>query len=229
MAMVLDKVVPFGRSMDEYIKMFNLSVTDLNQKIIGIGDGPASFNAEMTSLGKNVISIDPIYQFSVEEILNRFNAVVDNIIDQVKATPNDWVWGYHKSPDDLRANRVKVIDKFIADYEIGKQNNRYQFAELPKLEYQNQEFDLALCSHFLFLYSEQLNYDFHLNSVMEMLRIANEVRIFPLIDLMLKPSPHLDGVMQYCMNQGFTAEIEKVEYELQLGGNCMLKISKHPH
>lgn len=39
MAMVLDKVVPFGRSMDEYVKMFNLTNADLNKKIIGIGDG----------------------------------------------------------------------------------------------------------------------------------------------------------------------------------------------
>ncbi len=30
MAMVLDRVVPFGRSMDEYIKIFNLTNTDVN-------------------------------------------------------------------------------------------------------------------------------------------------------------------------------------------------------
>jgi hypothetical protein len=227
MTMILDKVVPFGRSMDEYIKMFNLTATDLNQKIIGVGDGPASFNAEMTSQGKSVVSVDPLYQFSGDEIFDRFNAVVDNIINQVKATPNNWVWSYHKSPDDLRTNRIKVIQKFIADYEIGKQNHRYQFGELPNLKYNNQEFDIALCSHFLFLYSDQLNYDFHLNSVIEMLRIANEVRIFPLIDLMLKPSQHLDEIIKYCIAQGFKTEIEKVEYELQLGGNCMLKISRN--
>lgn len=32
MAMILDKVVPFGRSMDEYIKIFNLTNADLNKK-----------------------------------------------------------------------------------------------------------------------------------------------------------------------------------------------------
>ncbi|MDZ7957859.1 MAG: hypothetical protein RMY34_08115 [Aulosira sp. DedQUE10] len=120
MATVLDQVVPFGRSMDEYIKMFNLTDTDLNKKIIGIGDGPASFNAEMTSQGKSVISVDPLYQFSAEEILQRFNEVVDLIINQVKATPNDWVWSYHKSPDNLRCKRVRVMQQFIADYEISK-------------------------------------------------------------------------------------------------------------
>ncbi|MBC1240392.1 SAM-dependent methyltransferase [Nostoc sp. 2RC] len=226
MVMVLDKVVPFGRSMDEYIKIFNLTKADLNKRIIGVGDGPASFNAEMTRQGKNVVSIDPLYQFSGDQILQRFNEVVDNIINQVKATPNDWVWSYHKSPDDLRQNRVKVIQEFLADYDSGKKANRYIFGELPNFAYNNQEFDIALCSHLLFLYSEQLDYDFHLNSVGEMLRIAQEIRIFPLIDLMLKPSPHLEKIIKYCTDKGYKINIEKVEYELQPGGNKMLKITK---
>lgn len=226
MALVLDKVVPFGRSMDEYVKMFNLTNADLNKKIIGIGDGPASFNAEMNLLGKNVISVDPLYQFSAKEILARFNQVVDSIIDQVKATPNNWVWSYHKSPDDLRHHRLKVIEQFIADYEFGKQNRRYITGELPSLNYQSQEFDLALCSHFLFLYSEHFDYDFHLNSVAEMLRIAQEIRIFPLLTLMSKPSPYLDEIVKHYASAGYTVEIVKVDYELQLGGNMMLKIAR---
>ncbi|MDZ8183796.1 MAG: SAM-dependent methyltransferase [Nostoc sp. ChiSLP02] len=226
MTMVLEKVVPFGRSMDEYIKMFNLTNADLNKRIIGVGDGPASFNAEMTLQGKSVISVDPLYQFSGEEIFQRFNEVVDNIIAQVKATPNDWVWSYHKSPDDLQHNRVKVIEKFLSDYTNAKNSNRYIVGELPKLKFENQEFDIALCSHLLFLYSDHLNYDFHLNSVGEMLRVAKEIRIFPLINLMLKPSPHLEGIVRYYSAKGYSISIEKVEYELQPGGNQMLKITK---
>ncbi|MBD2413011.1 SAM-dependent methyltransferase [Nostoc calcicola FACHB-389] len=226
MAMVLDKVVPFGRSMDEYIKIFNLTNADLNKKIIGVGDGPASFNAEMIRQGKSVVSVDPLYQFSGDEILQRFNDVVDNIINQVKATPKDWVWSYHKSPDDLRHNRVKVIQKFISDYDNGKKTNRYIFGQLPSLAYRNQEFDIALCSHLLFLYSDHLDYYFHLNSVGEMLRIAQEVRIFPLITLMLKPSQHLDKIIKCYTEKGYNINIEQVEYELQPGGNQMLKITK---
>lgn len=224
--MILDKVVPFGRSMDEYIKIFNLTNADLNKRIIGIGDGPASFNAEMTHQGKSVVSVDPLYQFSSNEILQRFNEVVDNIINQVKATPNDLVWSYHKSPDDLRQNRVKVIQKFLSDYDNGKQNNRYIFGELPNLVYPNQKFDIALCSHLLFLYSNHLDYDFHLNSVAEMLRIAEEIRIFPLMTLMSKPSQYLDNIVKYYSEKGYKINIEKVEYELQPGGNQMLKITK---
>lgn len=36
--MRLEKVVPFGRSLDEYIKMFNLSELDFKKRILGVGD-----------------------------------------------------------------------------------------------------------------------------------------------------------------------------------------------
>jgi len=63
-------VVPFGRSFDEYIKIFNLRGLK-KRRILGVGDGPASFNAEATKLWKGNF-IDPIYQFSATEIVKRF-------------------------------------------------------------------------------------------------------------------------------------------------------------
>ena len=98
--MILDRVVPFGRSKAEYELMFALTESDRQKSIIGIGDGPASFNAEMTAAGYQVVSIDPIYQFTTDEIKSRFDACVDNIIEQICNTPNNWVWSYHKSPED---------------------------------------------------------------------------------------------------------------------------------
>ncbi|XHX77441.1 MAG: SAM-dependent methyltransferase [Stenomitos frigidus ULC029] len=225
MAMKLETIVPFGRSLDEYIKMFNLTDTDLSKHILGVGDGPASFNAEATKLGYAVTSIDPIYQFSVSEVLSRFNAVVDDIIEQIKASPNDWVWTYHQSPDDLRNNRVRTIHTFVNDYDIGKAEGRYRIDSLPNLELPDRTYDLALCSHLLFLYSEQLNYQFHLDSIQEMLRVSQEVRIFPLLTLMRQRSPHLDPILQTLADQGHSLAIKKVPYELQKGGNEMLVIT----
>ncbi|XGV96827.1 MAG: SAM-dependent methyltransferase [Leptolyngbya sp. BL-A-14] len=225
MAMKLEKVVPFGRSLDEYIKMFNLTEADLGKRILGVGDGPASFNAEATKLGYTVTSIDPVYQLGVAEILSRFNAVVDDIIHQVKASPNDWVWTYHQSPDHLRKNRIQAMDTFLNDYEAGKREGRYLIDALPKLAFPDRAFDLALCSHFLFLYSEQLNEQFHLDSIREMLRVSQEVRIFPLLTLMRERSPHLDPVMETLTDQGYRLTIKTVPYELQKGGNEMLVIT----
>lgn len=226
MVVKLEKVVPFGRTLDEYIKIFDLSESDLSKRILGVGDGPASFNAQATKMGGKVTSIDPIYQFNGEEILQRFNEVVDNIIKQVKATPDDWVWSYHKSPDELRKNRVKAIEEFIRDYEQGKQEGRYLTGELPKLNFSDNEYDLALCSHFLFLYSEHYDYRFHYDSILEMLRVSQEVRIFPLLTLMLQRSPYCDRIIEELTQKGYAVETVKVEYELQKEGNEMLVVRK---
>lgn len=46
-----------------------------------------------------------------------------------------------------------------------------------------RSFDLAVCSHLLFLYSEHLSEDFHVESIKELCRVAGEARIFPLLEL----------------------------------------------
>ena len=63
MAFTLEKVVPWGRSFDEYVAMFALSKHDLEKRILGCGDGPASFNATHFRHGGKIISADPLYQF----------------------------------------------------------------------------------------------------------------------------------------------------------------------
>ena len=222
MVVKLDKVVPFGRSLDEYIRMFDLSPQDRQKRILGVADGPASFNAEGTVEGYNITSIDPVYQFDGAGIKQRFYAVVDNIIDQVIATPNNWVWSYHKNPQELKARRIEALELFLEDYDRGKQENRYQTQELPNLDFADKSFDLALCSHFLFLYSQQCDLDFHVAAIQEMLRVSKEIRIFPLLTLMQKTSPHLDFVIDKFNNLGYSASIVKVPYELQPGANKML-------
>lgn len=57
----LEHVLPWGRSFDEYRRMFALSDRDLTLRGLGCGDGPASFNAEATRRRAAVISCDPIY------------------------------------------------------------------------------------------------------------------------------------------------------------------------
>ncbi len=224
MAMRLDQVVPFGRSLDEYIQMFNLTDADLQKKILGVGDGPASFNAEGTRLGYRIKSIDPLYVFNAAQIRDRFYAVVDQVITQVEQTPDDWVWTYHGSPAGLRNNRERVTQLFCEDFDLGKQQGRYEVGELPQLKYQDDEYELGLCSHLLFLYSDHFDEAFHLSAIAEMLRVCREVRIFPLLTLMLQPSPHLTPIMTKLEQKGYQCTLQSVPYELQRGGNQMLKI-----
>ncbi len=226
MALKLDDVVPFGRSFDEYRRIFALTEEDLGRKIIGAADGPAGFNAEMRRRGKRVVSVDPIYEFSGEEIEMRFYEAVDGVIEQVRTTPGDWTWTYHESPEGLRANRVRALETFLPDYEAGKKEGRYVTGELPRLGFKDGAFDIALCSHFLFLYSDKFGYEFHRDSILEMMRVAGEARIFPMLALSLARSPYIEPLREELESRGFTVGITKVDYEIQRGGNEMMRVGR---
>lgn len=84
------------------------------------------------------------------------------------------------------------------------------------------KFDIALSSHFLFLYSAHLSAEFHLQALQEMLRVAREVRVFPLLALEGTLSPHLDIVSNQLASHAFNVEFQPVPYEFQRGGKEML-------
>ena len=224
MAFTLEKVVPWGRSYDEYVSMFSLSEKDLARKIIGCSDGPASFNCELTRKGGEVVSVDPIYRFSAKEIEERIEETYSTVLKQTKENEKEFVWNSIKSPDELGQVRMSAMKKFLSDYTKGKEQSRYINAELPVLPFSDQQFDLALCSHFLFLYSQHYTFDFHVQSIAEMCRVAGEARIFPLLELGAKKSRHLKGVVERLRSKGYECSIEKVHYEFQKGGNGMLRV-----
>jgi len=224
MAVSLKNVVPWGRSLDEYQLMFELTDTDLKKSIVGCGDGPASFNAELTQRGGQVVSFDPIYCFQREAIASRFEESVDVVLNQVRSTPDSWVWNYHQGPDHLLENRRKALALFLDDFAVGKAEGRYKVGAFPDLAFSNQEFELALCSHFLFLYSDHFSYDFHLSAIEEMCRIAKDVRIFPILTLKQVRSPYVDLIIEDLRQKGIQAEIKTVGYELQKDGNQALFI-----
>lgn len=80
----LENVLPWGHSFQEYVNMFNLTPNDLKGSILDCGAGPSSFNAQMTRSGGKVISCDPIYQFTVEEIQKRIKATYPIIMSSLE-------------------------------------------------------------------------------------------------------------------------------------------------
>lgn len=121
MSIRLEQTVPFGRSLREYELMFSLSAADRRSRILDCAAGPSSFNAELTAAGGDVRSIDPLYQFGGAEIQRQFFSTLDHVIEQVRATPQNWVWSYHRDPEDLRRNRIAVMEQFVADYSGGRE------------------------------------------------------------------------------------------------------------
>jgi hypothetical protein len=226
MAFRLESIVPWGRSFEEYLRMFALSKVDLAGRILGCGDGPAGFNAELTRRGGRVVSIDPIYAFAAEEIGARISATRHEVMAQLRAQPEAFVWSMIGSPDELERLRLEAMAVFLADFTAGRAEGRYVAGALPELPFAARSFDLALSSHFLFLYSEALSLEVHLRSIEAMLNVAREVRLFPLLELGGEPSRHLEPVCAHFRERGFGVETQLVAYEFQRGGNTMLRISQ---
>jgi len=225
MAITLERVVPWGRSFIEYAAMFALSEDDLEKRFLDCGGGPASFNASLTKLGGHAISADPIYRFSSDELRVRINEAYEIIMEQVGRNRDDYVWNRISSVEELGRIRMHAMNDFLSDYDADKGEGRYVDASLPTLPFQDGEFDIALCSHLLFLYSEQLSLDFHLQSVKELCRVSSEVRIFPLMEFGIRESRHLEAVVGGLERMGLKALKERVPYEFQKSGNEMLRIT----
>ncbi len=220
------EIVPWGRSFDEYRDMFGLSQEELSLKIVGVGDGPASFNSQMYQRGTPIISIDPIYRYSVQELRARIKATYDDVIAQTRANQDKFVWTHIASVDELAKRRMQAMNQFCEDFECGKRQGRYVDAALPNLPFPDRQFDLALSSHFLFLYSGNRDLEFHLQSIRELLRVAEEVRIFPLVDFNSEPSPFLLPVLAALEADNVICSVEGVPYHFQKTGNEMLRL-KH--
>lgn len=60
----------------------------------------------------------------------------------------------------------------------------------------------------------------------EMCRIANEVRIFPLLALGGERSRFVDIVVSKVAESGVDVSIDRVPYEFQRGGNQMMRIRR---
>jgi len=228
MSFTLSEVVPWGRSYDEYILMFSLATADLKENILGCGDGPACFNSILSSKGGSVVSVDPAYSFTTEEIRKRIKETYKEVLDQTRKNKDEFIWENISSVEELGRIRMAAMESFLKDFENGKAEGRYIVGSLPELPFNNKEFVIALCSHFLFLYSEQLSEKFHLTSIRELCRVAQEVRIFPILELGAKKSRHVKPIIERLEKENYHIEIKQVPYQFQKGGNEMI-IIKSPN
>ncbi len=113
---------------------------------------------------------------------------------------------------------------FLDDYDAGLSQGRYVADGLPSLSFRDGSFDLAVCSHFLFLYTDQLTEDFHVHAMLELSRVAREVRVFPLVALGGQRSSYLETVNTRLKELRLCVTIERVPYEFVRGANEMMRV-----
>lgn len=222
------KIWFLGRSYDEYLKMFSLTKKELKDiRILDCGAGASSFTSHLLKEGYDIKAVDILYNKDPKEIKKQCQNDFKTLLDVHSGLDNKVDWNFFKNPEDMIEKRIKVYEDFIKDYTQYK-STKYIEGHLPSLPFNDNYFDLVLSSHLLFLYHEQLGYDFHMKSIKEMLRISsNEVRIYPIVKLRGEgnKSAFLYRIIDELSDLA-NFDIVKVDYKFRRGGDEMLKITK---
>jgi hypothetical protein len=225
----LADVVLLGRTFDEYCQIFKLDNETLRAgAILDAAGGVSSFCTEANARGYSVTAADRIYSFEPDEIERKCSRDLDHVMGQLPSIAERYIWDFYKDVDGLRAHRERAYQAFVEDFRrYGRE--RYIPTTLPATSFADAQFRLALSSHLLFLYDDQLDYSFHKQTILELLRVvSHEVRIFPLVNLRNERGSALARLFEDADLQRYFMQIEPVNYEFIKNGNEMLVI-RHPN
>ena len=222
----LDRIVFIGRTFEEYMKIFSLTMDELKgKKILDCPSGACSFTAIAKSLGIDVTACDIAYYHEAADLKRKGLEDIEHAMEHVETNKTNYVWEYFKDIGALKSERLNALNNCIGD--MIKFTNRYIPAALPELPFKDEEFDIILSAHLLFMYADRLDFEFHISTLNELLRVSkDEICIFPLVDLDGKRYEHLDEIRKYLLDKGCTTEEIEVPYEFQRNANSMLKIIK---
>lgn len=222
----LERIIFIGRTYEEYMDMFSLSLEDLQGKrILDCPAGACSFTAKGTEQNLDITSADIAYYHDNEELYEKGLEDIKHTANALKNAKEHFVWDYFNDLDSLLKHRKAALTACYKDRAINPK--KYIPCTLPKLPFSTGEFDFILSAHFLFTYADRLDKDFHFAVIDELLRVTKaEVRIFPTADLNGNRYAHLDELIDRLRAKGHSAEEIMVGYEFQRNANKMLKIIK---
>ena len=217
-------VPPWGRGASEYEAFFALSDVPSNARILDCGSGPSSFTAQWSAAGRFVVAADPVYRLSGDDIAVDFEATAARMLEGMRRAYDRFRWDHYGNPEAVVERRRAAMTTFISDFQTPRRAGRYVAARLPELPFRSDSFDLVLCAHLLFLYSDELETDVHVASLREMLRVGREVRVFPVLDMDGNRSKHLDACIQV-LQPVAKVELVRVPFEFRYGDSTMLRLT----
>jgi hypothetical protein len=217
----LDRVVLLGRTLDEYTRFFGLNLNESRgRKILDVAGGVSSFTAEARALGLDATAFDRIYSFSAEEIENKCAHDLAEVTTSIADRPV-YRWDFYKSPAGMRAFRERAYKAFLADFRANP--GHYISGALPQTPFADRQFDLTLVSYLLLVYEDQLTYEFHRDSLRELMRVTNgEIRIYPIVTFEAEKSKYLDRLKTEFTPWRF--DIVKTDFEFLQGSNFYLRV-----
>jgi hypothetical protein len=222
--LVLDKIVLLGRTFDEYTRYFALDPVALRgQAVLDVASGVSSFCAEAHDEGIHTIAFDLIYDLPPEQIQARCGPDLEHVLHAVRGLKT-YRWEFYKSPENLRHYRERAYRRFLDDYQQHR-GARYLAGKLPALPFRDRQFDLTLVSYLLFAYDDKLDYDFHKESVLEIMRVTRgEARLYPLVNFEAQRCGYLDLLKKDPDLRQFRFEEVPTNFEFLANSNSFLKI-----
>ena len=219
-----EDILVTSRSFAEYVAFFGLDAEDLPSRILDCSAGASSFVAEADPRGIDAVAADPAYGQGVEALANRTTSAAAAGGRLIDAHSDRFTYDWYGTPQRRAEMRRTALTTFQGHRR--SHPNRYLAAALPQLPLADKSFDLALCSHLLFTWATNFEELWHLAALIELGRVAEEVRVFPLV---LQGSgqpveflPRLRAELHQSF--GITSEIVTVPYEFQVGANHMLRL-----
>lgn len=214
-----------ARSLAEYTDMFGLDDADLRGRIVDCPGGAASAVAEISATGGHPIAVDPQYSLGVCDLRARVLADLDRSIAHSHARDFDYDWDVRGGVVGHESIRRTAAERMLADLDSSPE--RYIAGALPSLPLATDSADLVLCSHLLFTYADRMGPADHVEAIVEMARVAPEVRIYPLVDHSGNPLPELvRSVIAKLKKERLTCRIEPVIRPFQLAATTRLVVER---
>lgn len=218
------EVIPgWVHGLEEYKQMFDLKPVDFEKRILDFPGSISSFNADVHEKAPNVVSGDAIYRLDTDEMRDYAATVLDADADYLKKHADKLLRRGAAALDEIFAMWERNKLHFIQDYAAGKREGRYEAVLMPELPYKDHQFQLALCSDYVF--NRHIQNDCRPDQVVkELCRVAEELRIFPLLTEAGDVSEWLGPIMLELQKNNYGLEVRQVSFENLKGGNAMLRV-----
>lgn len=216
------------RSYEEYVRMFDVVLTP-EDEVLDVAGGASSFGAAARLEGIRVVSADPQYAIPADEMQRTAIRELEEAEAKIAGLRHKFDWSYYGTPEEHERQRRESVRLFLDDYAAQSGSGVYVPARLPQLPFEDNRFSHVFCSHFLFLYAEQLPFEFHLEALLELSRVVRpggEVRVYPLMDLKQRPYERLEELLEKLRNAGLEPRLSASRLPFIPGSVHLLAIAK---
>lgn len=211
--MQLEDIMFAGRTPREYEQIFGFDLDEFQfSSVLDCPSGPCAFTAAARSRGIDATGADVLYRHTPEALEQQCRGDITEARRRFEQTADAdrFVWAYYDDISEVIEHFEEATETFLPDYRQHHDTDRYVQAELPDLPFEDDQFDLVVSAHLLFVYAEQLSYEFHEQSLLEFARVASEeVRVSPITMLSEASNyPRLDDLRETLDAAGHETRIE---------------------